>query len=212
MLGFAPTILDPPATRTEQLHACASQLKDGDLLLWRHKGIIGRIISGPGRSIYSHAGIVAWWDDCPMVLELREWHGGRATTLVEAIRQAPAVIDHYSIEMESLSAVHESDRRKMVVHEMRKKAGRPYNYAGVLLVGLLRMRLAQVFMSRLPNDKRIDLADDRFPSLPEFCSQAVASAWRYVGEDPVPNLGDAFTEPGDLARSRLFDYQRTLVL
>lgn len=210
---FAPSIIDPPPRRTERLVDHQVHMHDGDLLLWRRQGAIGRIISGPGRTIYSHAGMVAWWDDCPMVLDLREWHGGRATTLVSAVRQSPGVIDHYAAQ----PSVHGSTlpactKRKLAVSEMRKKAGRPYNYAGVLLVGLLRLRFAQFVMQRLPDEKRIDLADDRFPSLPEFCSQAVASAWRFVDEDPVPNLGDAFTEPGDLARSRLFNYRCTLVI
>ena len=41
--------------------------------------------------------------------------------------------------------------------------------------------------------------------------EAVSRACRRGGVDPVPNLADRLTEPGDLARSAFFGYRFTLL-
>ena len=53
--------------------------------------------------------------------------------------------------------------------------------------------------------------DDQNNGSPPFCSMAVSRACRAGGQDPVPNLADQCTEPGDLARSEFFKYCYTLV-
>lgn len=67
----------------------------------------------------------------------------------------------------------------------------------------------------LPGIRRLVRAefDDRSRDRrPPSCSQACARAYRLGGKvDPVPNLADRITEPGDLARSPFFKYQGTLV-
>ena len=45
------------------------ETRDGDILLFRGKSWISRIICRVTRSPYSHAAIVAWWDERLMVLE-----------------------------------------------------------------------------------------------------------------------------------------------
>ena len=57
---------------------------------------------------------------------------------------------------------------------------------------------------------RPDTNDSEISAWPPFCSQAVAMADRAGGIDPVPNLADRLTEPGDLARSKFFQYRFTL--
>ena len=56
-----------------------------------------------------------------------------------------------------------------------------------------------------------DTDDLETPRWPPFCSQAVSMADREGGVDPVPNLADRLTEPGDLARSSFYRYMFTLV-
>jgi hypothetical protein len=53
--------------------------------------------------------------------------------------------------------------------------------------------------------------DDALDGSLPFCSQAVARAYREGWRDLVPCLADRYTEPGDLARSALLQYQFTLV-
>jgi hypothetical protein len=56
-----------------------------------------------------------------------------------------------------------------------------------------------------------DTDDDQLDGRAVFCSEAVSRADRLGGGvDPVPNLADHDTEPGDLARSDFYRYQFTL--
>lgn len=187
-------------------------MEDGDLLLWRQHSRLGRLIAAPGRSIYSHAAMFAWWDNRPMVLEVREFYGGRIRPLVAEVNLAPGQIDHFRIVAPLLPGA-----RQQMVDRMCRYAGGTYNYAGVLTVGLTRTRLGQYLMSRLPIERRWDLVDE--PPGPHyraswmaFCSEAYASAYRKASDrDPLKNLSDAFTEPGHLCMSPEFEGVCSLV-
>jgi hypothetical protein len=71
--------------------AARRQVRDGDLLLFRRRGLI----SIAGRGDHSHAAKAAWWGDDLFCLEVREWHGGRAVTLSSQVRDYPDRIDVY---------------------------------------------------------------------------------------------------------------------
>ncbi len=60
-------------------------VRDGDLLLFRRRGLI----SIAGRGDHSHAAKAAWWGDDLFCLEVREWHGGRAVTLSSQVARYP---------------------------------------------------------------------------------------------------------------------------
>ena len=64
-------------------------IADGDLLLFRRRGVI----SIAGRGVHSHAAKAAWWGDDLFCLEIREWYGGRAVTLSSQARRYPNRID-----------------------------------------------------------------------------------------------------------------------
>ncbi len=99
---------------------------------------------------------------------------------------------------------------------MKGKTGHEYDYKGLVRAALLHLPLVRAALWRLPGLRFLALPDlrDQDPNermRPEFCSAAVASAYRHgAGIDPVPNLNDRLTEPSDLARSPLFAYQFTL--
>jgi len=213
------TITDGPASRSVKLAEAEDSILEGDLLLWRRSGTSGRLIAAGSRSFYSHAAMVGVIYDEFAVMEICEWYGGRTITLPEAVRQAPGRIDHYTFTPQLNDVRRESQffvamqRRGLVAAAMFAKSGRPYNYAGVLTIAALRTRLAQYLMTWLPAARRFDLVDGGNGSrLPEFCSQAVSSAYRLgAGVDVVPNLADAFTEPGDLSHSTLLKFKQTLV-
>jgi hypothetical protein len=67
------------------------QVCDGDLLLFRRRGLIATA----GRGTHSHAAKVAWWGEDLFCLEVREWYGGRAVTLESQVRKFPGPIDLY---------------------------------------------------------------------------------------------------------------------
>ena len=174
-----------------------SQIADGDLLLFRRRGLI----SIAGRGEHSHAAKAAWWGDDLFCLEVRELHGGRAVTLSSQVRKYPGQIDVYAANPDRPLAGVRSRRRCAV---MRRLAGCPYGYAGVAAAALVHLPFVRLFAE-------VDVHDMSASTWPPFCSQACAMSDRIGGGvDPVPHLADRLTLPADLARSPFYRYRFTL--
>jgi hypothetical protein len=177
------------------------EIRDGDLLLFRGRGCIARLIGVAGRSEYTHAGRAVWWGKDLFCCEVRELKGGRAVTLESQVRRFPGAIDVF--EANPSARWREFDRRG-AVRFMRRLAGCDYGYRGVLLAALRHVPLWRFLV-------RPDSDDQRIAEQPPFCSQACAMADRVGGGvDPVPHLADRLTEPADLARSAFYRYRFTL--
>ena len=180
------------------LAAARNSIRDGDLLLFRRRGLIA--IAGRGR--HSHAAKAAWWGDDLFCLEVREWHGGRAVTLESQVRKFPARIDVYHAN--PANRWPEYDRTRST-QWMRRLAGCDYGYAAVLAAAMLHLPVVRLAV-------RANFEDDAIDRRPPFCSQACAMCDRMGGGvDPVPHLADRLTEPADLARSPFYQYAFTLV-
>jgi len=176
-------------------------IRDGDLLLFRGRGLLSRLIRSAGRSEYTHAARAVWWGDLLFCCEVRELKGGRAVTLASQIRKYPGRIDVF--ETNPSRRWHEYDRRGAVSY-LRRLAGCDYGYFGVLRAAQRHLPLWRCLI-------RPDMNDERMTSQPPFCSQACAMADRIGGGvDPVPHLADRVTEPADLARSPFYRYRFTL--
>jgi hypothetical protein len=175
-----------------------SRIFDGDLLLFRRRGLIA--IAGRGE--HSHAAKAAWWGDDLFCLEVREWHGGRAVTLESQVKKYPARIDLYHTN--PANRWPEYDRTRST-HLMRRLAGCDYGYAAVLAAAMLHLPFVRMAV-------RAETLDEAIDRRPPFCSQACAMCDRIGGGvDPVPHLADRLTEPADLARSPFYQYAFTLV-
>jgi len=135
------------------------EIRDADLLLFRSRSLVWRLVSVAGRSPYTHAAMAGWWGDRLMCVEMTSG-GGRAQLLSNLVERWPGVID--------------------------------------------------VFRAHVRLFVRPETDDAANGTHPPFCSQAVALACRAGGVDPVPQLADRLTEPGDLARSPFFAYLFTL--
>lgn len=169
---------------------------DGDLLLFRSKGLI----AVAGRGIYSHAGKAMWEGDVLYCLEVREFLGGRQVTLESQAIKNPGRIDVYRAG----DRYPEYDR-EYATKQMQMFIGVDYGWWNVITTAITHMFILRWFFRPSTNDQLLDL---RYPP---FCSQACSIADRYGGGvDPVPNLADKFTEPSDLARSTFYDYRFTL--
>lgn len=180
------------------LREALPMLQDGDLLLFRRRGAI----SIAGRGAHSHAAKVAWWEDTPMCLEIREFFGGRAVTLESQVRKRPGMIDVFHANPNNRWPAYD---RAGVVRYMRRLAGSAYGYRGVARTALLHVPLARLVI-RPSTDDTLD------NGLPPFCSHACALADRIGGGvDPVPHLADHFTEPADLARSAFYEHAFALL-
>ncbi len=173
-------------------------IRDGDLLLFRRRGLI----SIAGRGIHVHAAKAAWWHEDLFCLETRWLVGSRAVMLSSQVRRYAGRIDVFEVNPDCRWP--EYDRRG-AVRFMRRMAGRPYGYAGLIAAGLLHLPVVRWFV-------RPDTDDRARTHRPPFCSQACAMADRIGGGvDPVPHLADRLTEPADLARSPFYRYRFTLV-
>lgn len=165
-------------------------IRDGDIGLCRRRSMI----SIAGRSIYSHAWLFRWWGDHLMILEFREWIGGRAVTASSQIAQRPdRSIDVYRPRVGQVL-------RSAAAIRMTQMVGQPYSWHSILAAALLR--IPPFCFSR-----RADMRDDhgyKRPYAPHDCSEAVCIAYGPKC-DFVPNLAPAATEPADLARSSLLE-------
>jgi hypothetical protein len=173
------------------------QIRDGDLLLFRRRGLI----SIAGRGDHSHAAKAAWWSDDIFVLEVREWLGGRAVTLASQVARFPSRIDVFQTNPDERWPEYD---REGATRMMRRMAGCAYGYAGVLAASLLHLPVARLLA-------RADVCDAEPSGRPPFCSQACAMSDRIGGGvDPVAHLADRMTLPADLARSPFYEYLFTL--
>jgi len=179
----------------------AAEIRDGDLLLFRGRGVVARLIGVAGRSVYTHAGRAVWWGNDLFCCEVRELKGGRAVTLESQVRRFGGLIDVFEVNP---SARWREFNRRGAVRYIRRLAGCDYGYRGVLLAALRHVPLWRFLV-------RPDSNDQRVAEQPPFCSQACAMADRVGGGvDPVPHLADRLTEPADLARSPFYRYRFTL--
>lgn len=174
------------------------QIRDGDLLLFRRRGLISAV----GRGEHGHAAKAAWWERDAFCLEVRDWYGGRAVTLSSQVRRCPGRIDVFEVNPDDRWPNYD---RRGAVRFMRRLAGCDYGYAGVALAALLHLPVVRLLV-------RAGVDDAAVARRPPFCSHACAMADRLGGGvDPVPHLADALTEPSDLARSPFYRYRFTLV-
>jgi hypothetical protein len=184
-----------------RLGECASQIWSGDLLLFRGRGVISRLIGAAGRSDYTHAARAIWWNDVLFCCEVRELRGGRAVTLESQIRKYPGLVDVFATNPDNRWPEYDWQRANRF---MQRLAGCDYGYAGLLKAAVLHVPFWRLLV-------KPELDDVQIADYPPFCSHACAMADRLGGGvDPVPHLADRITEPGDLARSPFYRYRFTL--
>jgi hypothetical protein len=177
------------------------RIRDGDLLLFRRKsGVMQKLITVAGRSEYCHAAMAAWWNGRLMCLETVQGRGGRAVLLSHVVGEDPNLIDVYRV----VRGCQRRFDRAGAVLAMIETTGKRYGWTNLARAAMYHLPIVRLFT--------IPLDDDRANGSLPFCSDAVSRALRAGGIDPVPNLSDAGTEPGDLARSAVIAYRFTLSL
>ncbi len=180
------------------LHQAQDWIRDGDLLLFRRRGLI----AAAGRGEHSHAALAGWWGETLCCLEVRGRSGGRVVTLASQVEQFPGQIDVFLADPDNRWP--EFDRRQ-TVQAMLQFAGTRYGYRNFLRVALRHIPGIRLIMSPKTDDSAMD-------TLGPICSQACVMATRLGGGvDPVPQLADELTEPADLARSPFYRYRLTLI-
>ena len=174
------------------------KIRDADLLLFRRRNRIARLIAVAGRSEYVHAAMAGWWKDRLMCVEMTSG-GGRAQLLSNLAAQWPGVIDVYQA-----NATRRRFSRERALRAMIGITGKQYGWLNLFRAALLHTPACRFLVHPEMND--LDASN-----WPPFCSQAVSMADRAGGADPVPNLADRLTEPADLSRSAFYSYRFTLI-
>ncbi len=188
------------------------KILDGDpLLFW--DGSILIVISG--RSVVTHAGMAVWLTEV-MCRRLRkqfpslrpglhcihtvQGRGGVIDRLSELVARNPGRIEVRDVR--HLAGDEPYDRKKAVA-EIKKIVGKPYGWWAIIVAACLHLPVVRWVVRPLRDDK----ANGGLP----FCSAAVGGAVRKGGVDPVINLADKFTEPGDLDHSPMLPGKWRLV-
>lgn len=166
---------------------------NGDVLLYKGKGIISWLIKKITRSEYSHAGLAVWWNDRLMVMEA-VGKGVVVTPLSTNIENYHGDVDWYWCK-ETIS----DDARTRLVVCAQEELGKSFARCGMLFVAL-----CMVLKQPLNKD------DSFYTSKRFFCSFFVARAYTSIGLDLRKGKSDGFTTPDDIHRSPLLVYKGSL--
>lgn len=211
-------------------------INEGDILLFRGKGIISKLVGASSETPYSHVGLASWVNgnsntnegilEC---VEFREGSllsglcgmsgsgGGQSVNLHQEVKKHPGIIDVYRPDPiffsydfdeigESFILSQKEFDGKKVSVIMRRMTGLPYGWKRIWWMFKHRFITFKIFGDY--NSLITDRLDDVvYP----VCSTAIAYAFNSNGYDLVNNRSDQWTEPGDIAKSTRITYIGTLV-
>ncbi|HEX7844018.1 MAG TPA: hypothetical protein VF469_41370 [Kofleriaceae bacterium] len=158
------------------------EIRDGDILLFRGKSWLSRIICRVTGSPYSHAAIVAWWNERLMMLE--------AVGKGIVVSRMSVVVNTYSGKVELWTTDEDLGRAEVILAAQRLLGKRYSPYK------LIR-NLERLVFGR----PRHEEADPEAPPGDFVCSEFVSRVWRAGGIDLVGDSPDMYTKPSDIARS-----------
>jgi hypothetical protein len=159
---------------------------NGDVLMYRGKSLISRLIRRFTRSKYSHAGLAVWWNQRLMVMEAV----GRGVI----VTSLSANVAHYDGRVEwftSTQEIPEADRTRLVQFA-QQELGKDYDSWKLILFGLFILL-----------GKNVETRDKLRREQKLFCSYYVAQAYNSIGRDLKKNLSDRFMTPDDIASSMM---------
>tara|TARA_Y100000310_G_C20478768_1_gene713685 strand:- start:4 stop:639 length:636 start_codon:yes stop_codon:yes gene_type:complete len=201
-------------------HEAEQYIKEGDVLLFRGRGLSSWLIKRYASGVHSHAGMAHWDNDNLECVEFREFKGGRAVSLKSQVETHPDNIDIFrpasQIHSMSLSEwpenmeaynreeqidIFNEDTAKEVTDVMIQLTGLPYGWKNIWKLARHYIPFARLAKQNIKDDDPMNVF---------VCSTAVAYAFRKAYVDPVPYLADSAVMPADLARSALFKYQFTI--
>jgi len=162
-----------------------NEIQDGDILLFRGKSWLSRLMCWITRSPYSHSAILGWWNGHLMVLEA-------VSTGVVASRMS-LVVNKYSGNIE-LWTTDEELARFEVIQTAQLLLGKHHSAFKVL--GHLKQRL-------FGRGRPTPIDPGASGTVPEdfVCSEFVRRVWRAGGVDLAKHSPDMSTSPGDIAKS-----------
>jgi hypothetical protein len=182
-------------------------LKEGDILLFKHKGLFGWFVSQYSGSDYSHVGIVHILDGQYYCIEFREFIGCRMIDLKQYIQENCDRIDVFRpasyIYFNNDVIRFDAEIAGKITAHAKQYIGHKYSWSTIFF--LLQQYVP--FSRLIFRQSYIDTIDPK-----NFvCSTLVAYLYREYYTDLVSYLGDSYTKPGDIARSPILKLKYTLV-
>jgi hypothetical protein len=191
-------------------------IKEGDVVLFRGKGLVSKVIQRLTQGRYSHVGLASWHHNERDILELvefREWKGGRTTNFERQIEKYDKQIDIYrpispkkvvTFDQHTLKFLEDDVPYKPhdVTFEMRQMTGLPYGFARIWWMARFHMFGLRFII----NDPSIYIDKPTEDIIYPVCSTAVATCFSRHGYDLIHNMSDERTSPSDIARSPLLTY------
>jgi hypothetical protein len=162
-------------------------IQDGDILLFKGRGLLSRLISMFTRSEYTHSGIAVWWNERLMVLEA-VGKGVWAVPLSWRLATYKGWAYWWTADEHKLREKSVVLDRASIVARAKIELGK--EYATWLLVRAARRILLRV---------RGGAADPLRPPDKLLCSQYVSQAYRAGNLDLIEDEPDSFTTPAHLA-------------
>lgn len=161
-----------------------SQIKNGDVLMYRGGNLESRIVRWATRSNYSHAGLAAWWNNRLMVMEAV----GKGVIVTPLSNN----VISYRGDVEWFTSVEEipADQRLRMVEFAQQELGKEYALWRVVLLG---------FRLLFQHDR--ERRDTLRREVRLFCSHYVAETYNAVGKDLKKGVSDRFMSPADIAAS-----------
>ncbi len=163
-----------------------SQIRNGDVLMYRGRSLQSRLICLITRSRYSHAGLAVWWNDRLVVMEA-VGRGVMVTPLSSNVRHYDGRVEWFT----SREEIPESERIQLVAFAQRE-LGKEYATWKAILLGL-----------RILFNRRVEERDRLRREQRLFCSYYVAQAYNATNRDLKKGVSDRFMSPGDIATSPL---------
>lgn len=186
------------------LEEALQQVKPGDLIQYRGKGLVASWIKLVTGGVHSHSAMVVDdWNGELIVGEMREFKGGRLDTLKNHYKKYQGQMDVYGVNLDHFPEMDlEASMWAMYQIAMFGK----YSYSNLLRILVRKVPfLWRAFDRGFSDDFNVRVEDKRW-----HCSGSVAASYQYGGVDPVPNMPNDLVAPTDLSRSLLFKYKFSL--
>ena len=206
------------------------KIKEGDVLLFRGKSFISKMIGSSTETPYSHAAVASWVDggantpdgilECVEFREgsiLTRGGGGRSVNLHREVIKHSGNIDVYRPDPKFFTYTFDMTIKDFILTEkefdgkavtdiMRRMTGLPYGWRRLWWIFKHKLWLYKLF-----SDRNALISDELEDIVYPVCSTSIAYAFTKTGCDLVNNRSDNWTEPGDLAKSTQLNYLATLI-
>lgn len=181
-------------------------LQEADIALFRNPGFpsIGWAICAYTRGIHSHVGLISLTCGDPMLIEQREFKGGRSVDLETQINKTG--IDVYRIcpkftFPDGTKNIFDEETALRVTQTARRLTGHPYGWKNIW----------GIFKGYAPFFRLLSSPESP-EDLPQafVCSTVVAYSYHKNFVDLCPNVSDDRTSPADISRSGLLRHVFTI--